>query len=124
MTQAIGIVGVLVPSDDLVEALAKEREGGMSDTLVHATVVESFRESQGKSVTLVEGTQGQQTRIRADLSSRKVRANGLMSVEGENQLWYTVCHSWMLRKEMPGSAKPSVHQPFRASFFFYHTNRE
>jgi hypothetical protein len=39
----IGIVGVLVPSDDLVEALAKEREGGMSDTLVHATVVESSR---------------------------------------------------------------------------------
>ena len=27
MTQAIGIVGVLVPSDDLVEALAKETRG-------------------------------------------------------------------------------------------------
>ncbi|MGB2890982.1 MAG: hypothetical protein WBC04_25090, partial [Candidatus Acidiferrales bacterium] len=66
----------------------------------------------------IKSAQGQQTSVTADLSARKVRANGSVSVEGENELWYTVCHLWLLRKEMLGSAKPSVHQPFRASFLF------
>jgi len=39
---ALGIVGVLVISDDLEEALAEQREGGVSYTLILARVVQSL----------------------------------------------------------------------------------
>jgi hypothetical protein len=67
---------------------------------------------------LVEGTQRQKAGVAGDLPARKITLNGSVPVEGENHLWYTVCHCWMLRKEVLGSAKPSVHQPFRASLLF------
>jgi hypothetical protein len=69
-------------------------------------------------MALIEGAQGQQTGIAGDLAPGKIGADGLMMVEGEKQLWCTVCHCWMLRKGVLGSRKPSVHQPFRASFLF------
>jgi hypothetical protein len=69
-------------------------------------------------MAFVKGPQRQKSGIAGDLAARKISVNGSMSVEGENQLWYTVCHSWMLRKGVLGSRKPSVHQPFRASFLF------
>src|SRR5271169_2864824 len=93
VAQAVGIVGVLVPSDDLVDALAEKREGGVSYTLIFARVVQSLGEIASESMAMIKSTQGQQTCITADLSARKICVNGSASVEGENQLWYTVCHS-------------------------------
>jgi hypothetical protein len=81
-------------------------------------IAEEWSQITGQVMALVKGAQRQKTSIAGDLSAGKISANGLMSVEGENQLWYTVCHCWMLRKEVLSSAKPSVHQPFRASFLF------
>jgi hypothetical protein len=69
-------------------------------------------------MAMIKSAQGQQAGVTADLSSGKIRANGSVSVEGENELWYTVCHSLDAPKGNAGSAGPSVHQPFRASFLF------
>jgi hypothetical protein len=52
---------------------------------------------------MAKGPQRQKSGIAGDLSAGKISVNGLMPVEGENQLWYTVCHSWMLRKGVLGS---------------------
>jgi hypothetical protein len=38
-------------------------------------------------MALIEGTQGQQTGIAGDLAARKISTDGLMTVEGEGQLW-------------------------------------
>jgi hypothetical protein len=38
-------------------------------------------------MALIEGAQGQQTGIAGDLAPGKIGADGLMTVEGEAQLW-------------------------------------
>jgi hypothetical protein len=43
-------------------------------------------------MTLIEGSQWQQTGIAGDLAAAEVGPDGLMTIEGEDQLWYTVCH--------------------------------
>jgi len=68
---------------------------------------------------LIKGPQMQQASITGDLTARKISSNGSVSVERKRQLWYiTRCHVSVLRKRMPGSRKPSVHQSFRAPFLF------
>jgi hypothetical protein len=55
-------------------------------------IVELRGQFAGQMMTLIEGAQGQQTGIAGDLAPGKIGADGLMMVEGEKQLWYTVCH--------------------------------
>jgi hypothetical protein len=38
-------------------------------------------------MALIEGAQGQQTGVAGDLAAGKIGADGLMTVEGEGQLW-------------------------------------
>jgi len=38
-------------------------------------------------MALIEGAQGQQTGVAGDLAAGKIGADGLMTVEGEAQLW-------------------------------------
>ena len=38
-------------------------------------------------MALIEGAQGQQTGIAGDLAAGKIGVDGLMTVEGEGQLW-------------------------------------
>jgi hypothetical protein len=120
MAQAVGIVGVFVASDDLVDALPQQRQGVVTDTVIFPRIGEELGQVAGQMIALIEGSQRQQTGIAGDLAAGKVSADGLMAVEGEAQLVVykvsrsgcseTVC--WVLRK-------PSVHAPFRASFFLW-----
>ncbi|MGB8782056.1 MAG: hypothetical protein WCD02_02990, partial [Terriglobales bacterium] len=74
----------------------------------------------GQMLALIEGTQGQQTGIAGDLAPGEIGADGLMTVGGEAQLWKnTLYHAMDAPKGNAGSSKPSVHQPFRASFLFW-----
>jgi hypothetical protein len=57
-------------------------------------------------ITLIKGSQRQQTGITGDLTTRKISSNDSVSVEGKRQLWYiTRCHLWVLRKRMLGLRK-------------------
>jgi hypothetical protein len=44
-----------------------------------------------KSMALIEGTQEQKSGIAGDLPAGKISADELPTVEGESQLWYTLC---------------------------------
>jgi hypothetical protein len=41
----------------------------------------------GQMMALIEGSQRQQAGITGDLAAGKIGADGLMTVEGEDQLW-------------------------------------
>jgi hypothetical protein len=89
----------------------------MPHALIRTRIAQPLSEMAREPMPLVESAQGQETGITADLPAGKIRADGLMAVEGE-QLWYTVCHASDAPKGDAGFTKPSVHQPFRASFLF------
>ena len=55
--QAIGVVGVLVASDDLAEALAKQRQHGMTNTLLLARITDQLRQSPSETMPLIKGPQ-------------------------------------------------------------------
>jgi hypothetical protein len=55
----IGVAGVLVASDDLVEALAEKREGGVSYPLILARIVQSLDYIASESVVMIKSAQGQ-----------------------------------------------------------------
>ena len=44
-----------------------------------------------QSMVLIEGTQGQKSGIAGDLPAGKISVDELPTVEGESQLWYTLC---------------------------------
>jgi hypothetical protein len=71
--------------DDLVDALAKQRQRRVTNTLVFSRIIDPLSEITSKSVALIESTQRQQTGVTADLPTGKISVNGSMSVEGENQ---------------------------------------
>jgi hypothetical protein len=75
-------------------------------------IVELHGQFAGQMMALIEGAQRQKAGVAGDLSARKIGADGSMSVEGEKQLWYTVCHVRMLQKGMLGSAKTQCSPTF------------
>src|SRR5579864_5038712 len=91
----------------------------MTDTVILPRIAEELSQIVGDMMVLIEGPQRQQTGIAGDLAAREVSANGLMAVEGEAQLWYTTCHVWDAETVCWVLVKPSVHAPFRASFFLW-----
>jgi len=112
MAQAVGIISVLVASDDLLDALAKQRQNRVTNTLVFSRITDPLSQITSESVALVESTQRQQTGVTADLSAGKISVNGSMSVEGENQLWYTVCHVADAPKGSAGFTKTQCSSTF------------
>src|ERR1700720_3233741 len=106
MTQAVGIVGVLVAGDNLVDALTQQRQRLVLHALLLTQVTEQRGPVASQMMTLIEGPQGQQAGVTGDLSTRKIGSNGSMSGEGKRELGdITRGHFWVLRKRMPGSAK-------------------
>ena len=87
VAQTIGIVGVFVAGDDLVDALAQQFERIVTDALVLPRIAEQRSQIAGQMMALVEGAQRQQAGVAGDLPAGKIGANGLMTVEGEVQLW-------------------------------------
>jgi hypothetical protein len=87
VAQAAGVVGILVAGDDLVDALPQQRQRIMAQAVLLPRIAELRRQFTGQMMALMEGTQGQQTGIAGDLAAGKIGADGLMTVEGEAQLW-------------------------------------
>ena len=52
-----------------------------------ACSAEPLGQVAGQTMALIEGPQGQQTGIAGDLATGEIGANGVMTVEGEAQLW-------------------------------------
>jgi len=96
----------------------------VTDTIVLTRIAEGFSQIASQLMAFVKGPQRQKSGIAGDLAARKIGVNGSMSVEGENQLWYTVCHSWMLRRECWVHENPVFINLLEHPFFFHQTNRE
>src|SRR5512146_1331147 len=58
MAQAVGVVGVFVAGDDLVNALAQQQQRVMFDALFVSRIAEQFGQIAGQMMALVEGAQG------------------------------------------------------------------
>jgi hypothetical protein len=113
--------GVLVASDDLVEALTKQRQHGMTNPFLLARITKLFCQSASEPIALIKGPQWQKTGIRTDLSTGKISSNGLVSVEGKGQLWYTTRrHLWDAPKENAGFAKTQCSSILLEHPFFFH----
>ena len=87
VAQTIGVVGILVAGNDLIDALPQQRQRVMTHAVILTRIAQACSPVAGQTMVLIEGTQGQQTGITGDLATRKIGADGLMTVEGEGQLW-------------------------------------
>ena len=87
MAQAVGVVGVFIASDDLVEALPQQRERIMMNAVFLPRIAEESGPVAGQMTLLIEGSQGQKTGVAGDLAAGKIGADGLMTMEGERELW-------------------------------------
>jgi hypothetical protein len=87
VTQTIGIVGIFVSGHDLIDALPQQRCRIMAQAIVLPRIAEASGQVAGQMMALIEGAQGQKTGIARDLAAGKIGADGLMTVEGEAQLW-------------------------------------
>ncbi len=56
-TVAIRVVGVLIASDDLVEALTEQRQHGMTYTFLFARITDAFCQPVSKTITLIKSPQ-------------------------------------------------------------------
>src|SRR5208337_5499885 len=87
VTQSVGVVGVFVSGDDLVEALPQQRQRVVLNAILVPRIAEQLGQLAGQTMALIEGAQGQKTGIAGDLPTGKIGADGLMAVEGEAELW-------------------------------------
>ena len=87
VAQAVGIVGVFVAGDDLIDALPQQLQRIVTDAVIFARVAEERRQIASHMMALVKSAQWQQPGVAGDLPTGKIGTNGLMTVEGEAQLW-------------------------------------
>ena len=59
----------------------------MAHTVVLPRIAEPRGQFTGQMMALIEGPQRQQTGITGDLPTGKIGVEGLMTVEGQPQLW-------------------------------------
>ena len=87
MAQTIGVVGIFVAGDDLIDAVPQQRQRVMTHAVILARIAQACSPVAGQMMALLEGAQGQKTGVAGDLAPRKIGVDGLMTVEGEGQLW-------------------------------------
>ena len=87
MAQTVGVIGIFVAGDDLIDALPQQRDRIMTHTVLLTRVAETCGQPAGQMMALIEGAQRQKTGVTGDLAAGKIGVDGLMSVEGEAQLW-------------------------------------
>jgi hypothetical protein len=59
----------------------------MAHAVILTRIAQAYGPVAGQMMLLIEGAQGQQTSITGDLPTGKISVDGLMTVEGEAQLW-------------------------------------
>jgi hypothetical protein len=90
---------------EVAQALAQQRQPRVTHTRIVAIIPDALCQATSEPMPLIKSPQRQQAGIAGDLATGKISANGSVSVEGKQQLWYTRCPLWVLRKRMLGSAK-------------------
>jgi len=119
VAQTIGVVGIFVSRHDLIDALPQQRQRIMAPAVLLPRIAELRRQLQGQMMALVEGPQGQQTGIAGDLTTGKIDADGLMTVEGEAQLWQnTLYQATDAPKGNAGCANPVFITLLEHPYFF------
>jgi hypothetical protein len=87
VAQTVGVVGIFVSGDDLLNALPQQGQRIMAHAVILTRIAQAYGPVAGEMMPLIEGAQGQQTSITGDLPTGKISVDGLMTVEGEAQLW-------------------------------------
>src|ERR1017187_7140430 len=80
-------VSQFLVGDDLINALPQQGQRIMAHAVILTRIAQAYGPVAGQMMPLIEGAQGQQTRITGDLPTGKISVDGLMTVEGEAQLW-------------------------------------
>jgi hypothetical protein len=57
VAKSVGVVAVLVARNDLVEALPKQRQYGMTNPFLFARITEMFCQTASKPMPLIKGPQ-------------------------------------------------------------------
>jgi len=76
VTQAVGVVGVFVSGDDLVEALPQQRQRVVLNAILVPRIAEQLGQLAGQTMALIEGAQGQKTGIAGNLAAGKIAVDG------------------------------------------------
>jgi hypothetical protein len=92
VAQPVGVVGVFVSGDDLVEALPQQRQRVVLNAIAVPRIAEQLGQITGQTMALIKSPQGQKTGITGDLTARKIGADRLIPVEEEAELWSTISH--------------------------------
>ena len=87
MAQTVGVVGIFVAGDNLINALPQQPQRIMMQAVVLSWIAEASGPVTSQMMALIEGSQRQQTGVTGNLAAGKIGADGLMTVEGEVQLW-------------------------------------
>ena len=119
MAQTAGVVGVLVASDDLIDALPQQAQQVMAHAIVLLRIAQPCGPVAGQMMTLIEGAQGQQSGIAGNLPAGKIRLDELLTVEGERELWYNTLYQAMdARKRSAEAATPVFITLLEHPYFF------
>jgi len=87
VAQTVGVVGIFVAGDNLINALPQQPQRIMMQAVVLSWIAEASGPVTSQMMALIEGSQRQQTGVAGNLATGKIGANRLMTVEGEVQLW-------------------------------------
>jgi len=72
-------VGIFVASDDLVQALAQQRQPRVTHTRIVAIITDALCQAESESIPLIKSSQRRQAGIAGDLATGKISANGAVS---------------------------------------------
>ena len=87
VAQAVGVVGIFVAGDNLIDALPQQGQRVVAYAVVMPRIAEASGHLAGQMMALIKRSQWQQTGITGDLAAGKIGVDGSMTVEGEGQLW-------------------------------------
>jgi hypothetical protein len=111
VAHTIGIVGVFIAGDNLIEALPQKRPRVMPESVLLSPITEDSGPIMAQMMTLIKSPQREQTGVAGDLATGEIGTDGLMMIEGKVQLWQnTLYQVMMLRKARTGRVcgSPSI----------------
>jgi hypothetical protein len=87
VAQTIGIVGVFISRHDPVDALPQQGQRIMPQVVVLSRIAQASSPITGQMMALIESWQRQHIGVTGNLATGKIGADGLMTVQGDGQLW-------------------------------------
>jgi hypothetical protein len=87
MAQTIGVVGVFIAGDNLIEALPPKGSRVMPESVLLSPITENSGPIMAQMMTLIKSAQREQTGVAGDLATGEIGTDSLMTIEGKAQLW-------------------------------------